>query len=64
MSFFHFGARDRLVSSKLKDIEGRLWSLYDKPGLQRLAGNVQDDENVLALLEDLREAISDYRVRS
>ena len=32
--------------------------------MQRLDDHVQGDENVLGLLEDLRETISDYRVRS
>jgi len=64
MPFFLFGARHRLPSSKLKDIEGKLRSFYETQEPQRLDDHVQDDGNVLGLLEDLREAISDYRVRS
>jgi hypothetical protein len=37
----------------------QLRSLYESPELQRAA-----DENVLGLLEDLRETISGYQVRS
>jgi len=51
-----------LPSSKLKDIEGELRSLYGKPELQRLADHVQDDEGVSTLLEDLQEAVSHYQV--
>ena len=39
-------------------------SLYGGPGLQGLPGYAQDDEDMLGLLEDLREAIGDYKVRS
>ena len=40
-----------------------LRSLSEKPGLQRLADHSQDDEEVFRLLEDLREAIDNYKVR-
>jgi len=51
-------------SSKLEDIGGKLRSLCAKSNLQRFADHVQDDEDVAGLLEDLREAISDYQVCS
>ena len=41
-----------------------LRSLAEKPGLPQLADHLQDDEGVSRLLEDLREAIDDYKVRS
>ena len=50
--------------SKLKDIEEQLQSLHGKPVLLRLVDNAQDGEDVNGLLEDLREAIGDYMVRS
>ena len=50
--------------SKLKDIEEQLQSLHGKPVLLRLVDNAQDGEDVNGLLEDLREAINDYMVRS
>ena len=37
-------------------------SLYGMPGLERLADNVQDDEDAPRLLEDLQEAIVHYQV--
>ena len=37
-------------------------SLYGMPGLERLADNVQDDEDAPRLLEDLQEAILHYQV--
>ena len=49
---------------KLKDIEDRLRSLDGNPALLRLAHNAQDSEDVNGLLEDLREAVNDYMVRS
>ena len=49
---------------KLKDIEGRLRPLDGKLALLRLAHNAQDSEGVNGLLEDLREAVNDYMVRS
>ena len=50
--------------SKLKDIEEQLQSLHGKPVLLRLVDNAQDGEDVNGLLEDIREAIGDYMVRS
>ena len=49
---------------KLKDIEEQLWSLHGKSVLVRLADNAQDSEDVNGLLEDLRETVNDYMVRS
>ena len=51
-------------SSKLKDIEGQLRSLHEKFLLLRLVDNAQDGEDVSGLLEDLREAVNDYMVRT
>ena len=58
--------RDSILNSsrKLGGIEGKLRSLHEKPGLQQITDHIQDNENVLLLLEDLRETISDYQVRS
>jgi len=39
-----------------------LRSLYGKPELQRLADQVQDNEDVSRLLENLQEAVSHYQV--
>lgn len=50
--------------SKLEKIEEKLRSLHGKFVLLRLPDNAQDGEDVNGLLEDLREAISDYMVRS
>ena len=50
--------------SKFKDIEEQLWSLQGKFMLLRITDNAQDGEDVNGLLEDLREAINDYMVRS
>ena len=50
--------------SKLKDIEEQLQSLHGKSVLLRLVDNAQDGEDVNGLLEDIREAIGDYMVRS
>ena len=49
---------------KLKDIEEQLQSLHGKFVLLRIVDNAQDGEDVNGLLEDLREAINDYMVRS
>jgi len=49
--------------SQLGDIDDQLRVLYGRPGLQRLADHVQDDEDVFRLLEYVRESISDYKVR-
>ena len=50
--------------SKFKDIEEQLWSLQGKFVLLRIIDNAQDGEDVNGLLEDLRETINDYMVRS
>ena len=52
------------LPSKFKDIEEQLKSLYGKFVLLRIVDNAQDGEDVNGLLEDLREAINDYMVRS
>ena len=52
------------LSSKLKDIEEQLRSLHEKFLLLRLVDNAQDGEDVSGLLEDLREAVNDYMVRT
>ena len=49
---------------KLKDIEEQLRSLHGKFTLLQIIDNAQDGEDVNGLLEDLREAINDYMVRS
>ena len=55
----------RLSSSrKFKDIERQLRLLSGKSALQQFAEHVQDKDEVSALLEDLKEAISDYQVGS
>ena len=51
-------------SRKLKDIEEQLRSLHGKLLLLRLVDNAQDGEDVSGLLEDLREVVNDYMVRS
>jgi len=40
----------------------QLQSLKEKSSLRQFADHVQDDEDVAGLLEDVREAISDYQV--
>ena len=50
--------------SKLKDIEGQLRPLHEKPVPLRFLDNAQDGEDVTGLLEDLQEAINDYLVCS
>ena len=49
---------------KLKNIEERLRSSSEKLASSKLVDRVQGDEEVLQHLEDLREAIFDYQVRS
>ena len=49
---------------KLSNIEEGLRFLSEKPRSSRPVGHVQDDEDVLRNLEDLQEAIFDYRVCS
>ena len=57
-------SRCSFPSSKLV-IEGKLRLLLsEKLGLPRLNDHVQDDEDLLWPLEDLQEAILNYRVRS
>ena len=51
-------------SRKLKDIEEQLRSLHEKFLFLRLVDNAQDGEDVSGLLEDLREAVNDYMVRT
>ena len=46
------------------DIEGQLQSLTENRGPRQLPDQVQDDEKISGLLEDLRETIFDYQVRS
>ena len=48
--------------SKLRNIEEQLQSLHGRFVLKRLVDNAQDGEDVNGLLEDLREAVSDYMV--
>lgn len=50
-----------MQSSKLDQIEVQLRSLYDKGVFLRFAQQAEDDGAVTKLLEDLREAISDYQ---
>ena len=50
--------------TKLKDTEDQLRSLSGKSAPLRYLDNAQDGEDVNGLLEDLREAINDYMVRS
>ena len=52
------------LSRKLKDIEEQLRSFHEKFLLLRLVDNAQDGEDVSGLLEDLREAVNNYMVRS
>ena len=40
----------------------QLRSLKEKSTLQQFVDHAQDDEDVSGLLEDIREAISDYQV--
>jgi len=50
--------------STLKIIEGKLRSLGGKSATLRYLDDVQDSEDVGALLEDLQEAVNDYMVCS
>jgi len=45
-------------------MEGRLRSLHEKLEEQRPTEDVQDNGEVSRLLEDIREVIDDYKVRS
>jgi hypothetical protein len=51
---------------KLKGIEEQLQSsrLCEKSAVLRFVDNAQDNEDVNGLLEDLREVVNDYMVRS
>ena len=58
-------SRCSFPSSKLDAVRGKLRLLLsEEQGLPRLTDHVQDDGDLLRPLEDLREAILDYRVRS
>ena len=48
-------------SRRFKYIEGQLWPLSEKPELKPPVGR---DDEISGLLEDLREVINDYKVRS
>ena len=50
-------------SSKLDVIGGQLRLLSEEQGLSRLTDHLQDDD-LFQSLDDLQEAILDYRVRS
>jgi len=62
----HFPTREtnRTWSSKIKQIEAQLRSLYEKGSFPRFAQQAEDDEASTRLLEDLREAIADYQASS
>ncbi|KAF9783483.1 hypothetical protein BJ322DRAFT_1156844 [Thelephora terrestris] len=47
---------------ELQSIEETLRSLHQKSMILRITNHVQDNEEVSGLLEDLREAISDYQM--
>ena len=64
MQAVFFQTRRSNPSSKLKDIEEQVRSLHGKSVLLRFTDSVQDSEDVNGLLEDLREAVNDYMVRS
>ena len=51
-------------SSKLNVIGEQLRLLSENQGLPRLTDHVQDDDDLFRCLDDLQEAILDYRVRS
>ena len=50
-----------MQSSKLEQIEAQLRSLYEKGEFLRFVQQGEDDGAATRLLEDLREAISDYQ---
>ena len=52
------------ASSTFKTIGEKLLLLDQKSAFLRFTDHVQDNEEVSGLLEDLREAIDDYQVRS
>ena len=51
-------------SSELREIEGKLRSLPEEPGLPWVIDHVKHDENVFGFLEDVRETIFRYQVCS
>ena len=55
-----FGFCTEFFSRNLREIEAKFQVLYGKPASQQF----QDKGDIPKLLEDLREAISDYRVSS
>ena len=57
-------SRCSFPSSKLGLIGGQLRLLSEKQGLPRLTDCVQDGDDLFRCLDDLQEAIVDYRVRS
>ena len=50
--------------SALDVVREQLWLLSEKRGLPRLIDHVQDYDDLFRSLDDLQEAILDYRVRS
>ena len=64
MSRFIPYARCSFPPRNLNNIEERLRFSSEKLGSPQLVDDVQDDEDVLRNLEDLQEAILDYRVCS
>ena len=59
-----FYSRYSFPSSKLNAVGEQLQLLSENQGLPRLTDYVQDDDNLFRSLDDLQEAIFDYRVRS
>ena len=57
-------SRCSFPSSELNAIGEQLRLLSEKQGVPQLTDHVQDDGDLLRPLEDLQEAILDYRVRS
>ena len=57
-------SRCSFPSSKLDVIGGQLRSLAEKPGLPQLTDHVQDNDDLFRPLENLQEAILNYKVRS
>ena len=51
-------------SSKLDLVGGQLQLLAEKPGLPQLTDHVQDNDDLFRPLENLQEAILNYKVRS
>ena len=59
-----FHSRCSYPSSKLNVVGEQLQLLSENQGLPRLTDDVQDDDDLFRCLDDLQEAILDYRVRS